>query len=201
MKAPADKPGWIGVDLDGTLAEYHGWVAPGDIGKPISAMVERVKLWLAEGADVRIFTARGSMGSKDNAEAYPAIERWCSEHIGVVLPITNIKDCYMIALYDDRAFRIEKNTGELLEHPFLIDVMREVARARRKFPSSYGSMCALTEEVGELAKALMDESPENVRAEAMQVACMAMRVAIDGDPSLDPIRIKRGLLPLCQPDV
>ena len=50
--------GWIGVDLDGTLAEYNGWQGPANIGAPIPAMVERVKAWLEEGRDVRIFTAR-----------------------------------------------------------------------------------------------------------------------------------------------
>lgn len=26
--------GWIGVDLDGTLAEYHGWKGAEHIGQP-----------------------------------------------------------------------------------------------------------------------------------------------------------------------
>ncbi len=43
------KKGWIGVDLDGTLAEYHGWVSPDNIGKPIPQMVARVKNLIAEG--------------------------------------------------------------------------------------------------------------------------------------------------------
>ena len=40
--------GWIGVDLDGTLAEYLGWQGMGHIGEPIAPMVERVKAWLAQ---------------------------------------------------------------------------------------------------------------------------------------------------------
>lgn len=50
--------GWIGVDLDGTLAVYNGWVAPTHIGEPVVPMLERVKAWLAEGREVRIMTAR-----------------------------------------------------------------------------------------------------------------------------------------------
>jgi hypothetical protein len=34
---------WVGVDLDGTLAEYHGFKGPEHIGKPIPKMVARVK--------------------------------------------------------------------------------------------------------------------------------------------------------------
>ena len=117
--------GWIGVDLDGTLAEYGGWKGPGHIGAPIAAMVNRVKRWVSEGREVRIFTARVdgggvalSMGDPngeqcrdvDNVRAH--IEAWCKEHIGVVLPITNVKDYGMIALWDDRAVHVKTNTGE-----------------------------------------------------------------------------------------
>jgi len=34
---------WIGVDLDGTLAEYNNWIDIEHIGKPIALMIERVK--------------------------------------------------------------------------------------------------------------------------------------------------------------
>ena len=42
-----NKPrGWIGVDFDGTLAQYGTWVSPTHCGKPIAPMVERVQRWL-----------------------------------------------------------------------------------------------------------------------------------------------------------
>lgn len=41
--------GWIGVDLDATLAEYNGWVHEPHIGPPIPAMVTRIKQGLADG--------------------------------------------------------------------------------------------------------------------------------------------------------
>ena len=49
--------GWIGVDLDGTLAQYGGWNG-GLIGDPVPLMLQRVKEWIADGKDVRIMTAR-----------------------------------------------------------------------------------------------------------------------------------------------
>jgi hypothetical protein len=49
---------WIGVDFDGTLAEYIDWCGWNTFGKPIPLMVERVKRWIAEGREVRIVTAR-----------------------------------------------------------------------------------------------------------------------------------------------
>ena len=78
---------------------------------------------------------------------------------------------------------------------FLAEVRAEVLRAQAKFPANSLATVALMEEVGELAKALLDESPERVRAEAVQVACMAFRAGIEGDndASLDAHRRKRGL--------
>ncbi len=50
--------GWIAVDFDATLVKYDGWNGPLDFGEPIMPMIERVKAWLAQGLEVRIFTAR-----------------------------------------------------------------------------------------------------------------------------------------------
>jgi hypothetical protein len=103
--------GWIGVDLDGTLAEYGGWKGAGSIGAPIPAMVERVKAWLASGQEVRIFTARVSDGEQ---ETRIRIMEWCKEHIGQPLPITNVKDYEMVELWDDRAVQVEFNMGRMV---------------------------------------------------------------------------------------
>lgn len=109
--------GWIAVDLDGTLAVYDHWRGPSHIGEPIPAMVERVKRWLEEGRDVRIFTARvtsdGTIaGAVVASKARRAIRRWCALHIGRELPITNVKDSQMLELWDDRAVQVVTNTGE-----------------------------------------------------------------------------------------
>jgi hypothetical protein len=107
--------GWIGVDLDGTLAEYHGWKGVDVIGAPIPAMVERVKQWLAEGRDVRIFTAR--VATDDTLERLTArkhIAAWTLRHVGAELPATNVKDFGMVELWDDRAVTVEQNTGRAL---------------------------------------------------------------------------------------
>ena len=125
--------GWIGVDLDGTLAHYDGWKGPEHIGAPVPAMVERVKRWIDAGYEVRIFTARvfplmpGVPGSgfppvmpgyeaapfaSTAADAFSAIGTWCSKHLGHPLSVTCIKDYGMIELWDDRAVQVTPNTGE-----------------------------------------------------------------------------------------
>lgn len=101
--------GWIGVDLDGTLAEYDHWRGVEHIGSPVPAMVARVRDWLAEGKPVRVFTAR--VAGSDRAEALRHIQTWCEEHLGAVLPVTNEKDFGMIELWDDRCVQVIPNTG------------------------------------------------------------------------------------------
>lgn len=101
--------GWIGVDLDGTLAYYDGWRGPEHIGPPIPKMVERVKEWQKRGITVKIFTARASDESQ-----IPFIKKWLVDNDLGDLEVTNVKDFGMISLYDDRAFRVEKNTGRVI---------------------------------------------------------------------------------------
>lgn len=103
--------GWIGVDLDGTLAEYDQWRGAEHIGAPVPLMVERVQRWLQDGREVRIFTARVSEGEDLPVVRYH-IEQWCRRHIGRILPITNVKDLHMDELWDDRAVQVERNTGQ-----------------------------------------------------------------------------------------
>ena len=129
----AKSNGWIGVDLDGTIAQYDGWKSATHIGAPVPVMLARVKQWIEEGKEVRIFTARvfplnqcimpdtilavtsTSNESRDSAIAsVKAIQQWCKIHLGRVIPITNVKDYGMITLYDDRAVQVVENTGELV---------------------------------------------------------------------------------------
>lgn len=75
------------------------------------------------------------------------------------------------------------------------EIRMELKRARAKFPSSDACVVALMEEVGELAKACLDESPERIREEAVQTAVMALRVVLDGDHTLDGYRTRVGQQP------
>jgi hydroxymethylpyrimidine pyrophosphatase-like HAD family hydrolase len=97
---------WIGVDLDGTLAGQH----EGDeIGEPVPAMIDRVKLWLEEGKEVRLFTSRAYAMTKEQLHA---INEWLIQNIGETIPITCEKDPGCVQIWDDRAIQIIKNTGE-----------------------------------------------------------------------------------------
>lgn len=109
--------GWIGVDLDGTLAEYGEWKGPEHIGEPVPAMAFRVRNWLADDRDVRIFTARAS-GNRQSLELEQTIRHineWCVKHFGKELPVTCQKDYGMVELWDDRCVQVEPNTGRRMD--------------------------------------------------------------------------------------
>lgn len=74
-------------------------------------MVERVLDWHSSGLEVKIFTARVCDEEKREA-IVGAIDAWCLQHLGRVLPVTNVKDYQMIALWDDRAVQVVPNTGK-----------------------------------------------------------------------------------------
>lgn len=108
--------GWIGVDFDGTLAHYDGFKGENHYGEPIEPMVRRVRKWLREGRDVRLFTAR---------DPTPGLRRWMFDHLGSVLPITKTKDHKMQVLWDDRAVAVRRNTGESFDAASVTQAMGE----------------------------------------------------------------------------
>lgn len=64
----------------------------------------------------------------------------------------------------------------------------ELVYARTKFPGTRFLTVALMEEVGELAKALLQKKPpEEWMGEALQVACVAIRIYEEGDASFEDL--------------
>lgn len=108
--------GWIGVDLDGCLASYSGWISPDHIGDAIPLMASRVNRWLAAGQEVRLVTARATplRHPSEAAQFNKAWREWSLREFSTVLQVTACKDFRMIALYDDRAVAVETNTGVIL---------------------------------------------------------------------------------------
>ena len=112
--------GWIGVDLDGTLAKYDGWRGELHIGEPVPMMLERVKGWILQGKAIKIVTARVSVGTGDRSSSTvdqirTAIQDWCEEHLAVRLEVVCCKDFGMIELWDDRCVQVVPNTGMTIE--------------------------------------------------------------------------------------
>jgi len=97
---------WVGVDFDGTLCRLRD-------GLPVSSMVNKIRYFRKKGVEVRICTARvASKYPEEHREQHRLhIERWCTEHVGEILPVTSEKDYEMVLLYDDRAVAVETDTG------------------------------------------------------------------------------------------
>lgn len=106
--------GWIGFDLDGTLAHYDKWRGVSHIGKPIKEMVDLARHLIKNGYCVKIVTARVCRQQKeaDTIISRAVIEAWCTQHLGKRLEVTSEKDFNMIMLYDDRCQQVEHNTGK-----------------------------------------------------------------------------------------
>ena len=78
----------------------------------------------------------------------------------------------------------------ILEATFLNRVVDEMRAARVKFPTNKHMLAALTEEAGEVANALLERDYHkgtdiSVWKECVQTAAMALRVAVEGDPSFE----------------
>jgi hypothetical protein len=102
--------GWIGVVFDGALAKYEKCEGELELGDPVWEMTERVKQWVEFGKDVRIVTGRvaDQSGLKNVIDA---IEGWCSEHLGKVLPVTCTIDSDMTELWGADLIQVVKNVG------------------------------------------------------------------------------------------
>lgn len=68
------------------------------------------------------------------------------------------------------------------------DLCNAIACGRAKFPGNRFMLAALTEEVGELARALLQRKGQDAtRTEALDVAAVALRIALEGDATFDDI--------------
>jgi hypothetical protein len=97
---------WVGVDLDGTLAEATPWQGITHIGPPVPLMLRRVKAWVQKGVHVKIVTARAG-----SPEGITATQAWLQAQELPALEVTDRKDFGMIELWDDRAIQVVQNTG------------------------------------------------------------------------------------------
>lgn len=67
-------------------------------------------------------------------------------------------------------------------------ISAECVKARTKFPKNRLLLAALMEEVGELAAAMLQgKSKDEIEKEAIQVACIAVRIIEEGDATFDDV--------------
>lgn len=105
----------IAVDWDGVMVEYYGYEGPDSFGPSILGMVGRVRGWLAEGHEVIIHTSRVSVEHEPSTvlKTLQAIDIRLGEMGLPLLMITANKYTRITEFWDDRAVRVERNTGNV----------------------------------------------------------------------------------------
>ena len=133
--------GWIGVDLDGTLAHYELGQYP-EIGEPIEPMLNRILDWLEAGEEVRILTARAAHGEED----IERVHKWLVDVAGLPkLQVTSQKDQDMDVLWDDKVIQVKPNTGEpIVDQSLQESLARTLTRKKKKTdPNTFELMASL----------------------------------------------------------
>jgi hypothetical protein len=102
------------VDFDATLAVHTGGKA---LGPPVPEMLDQVKRWLADGDEVRIFTARVSSSHEHVEDMRREIEDWCEKYLGQRLEVTAEKKSDIYDIHDDRARQVIPNKGIVIGPP------------------------------------------------------------------------------------
>lgn len=76
--------------------------------------------------------------------------------------------------------------GNYMSVQSVMALQDEIARARTKFPGNRFLLTALGEEYGELCQAVLQrKAKRSIQMEALQCACVAMRIFEEGDPAYD----------------
>lgn len=167
-----------------------------DVGCPrecIPCVVKSRHQW----AD-RAMKAENELRDLQAARATQIKDSWCICGNALQRDVIHSKDrpCYLATTADEAKPVAQPQKEDAEVERFLAEVRAELMRARAKFPGDRIMGLALAEEFGELCKAMLDESAENVRKEAVQTAVMCARVVLDGDGSVIEWRKERGLDPL-----
>lgn len=123
---------WLAVDLDGTLAQYHGWVSEEHIGEPVVSIVAAINARRAAGWKVAIFTARVSGDAGEAYRAEAAIWKWLDFYNIKVEGITCTKHKHFSEFWDDRARQVVFNKGHIVECKMPYDAEEFVPSAGEK---------------------------------------------------------------------
>lgn len=107
-----DTQSWVGVGLDGVLAQRGDAGLAGEIGPPIPDMVSRVKDWVKyKHLRVRVLTPRAA-----TEEGANQVRIWLEENNLSYLEFTSQKDLHMVEFWDDQAVQVISNLGVVVGH-------------------------------------------------------------------------------------
>lgn len=125
-----DRRPWYGFDLDGCAAKSIEPFDAGRIGEPIASIVDLMYEMMRQSKRIKIFTARvcetgqlshisGHIADRAFADwQHSLITLWNKRNLGRDIEVTCIKDFLCLEIYDDRAWRVAKNTGKIVDTVF-----------------------------------------------------------------------------------
>jgi hypothetical protein len=136
------RAGWVGFDLDKTIAVDDGdWKGPHHIGEPIWPMIVLMKRLIAEGTEVRIFTARVSgkysmtPAVRRQAESIErSIKVWALDVVGCDIVVTCVKDWDMLYFYDDKARQVVENKGVTVQQAIGVMILEKMSESGQELP-------------------------------------------------------------------
>jgi phosphoglycolate phosphatase-like HAD superfamily hydrolase len=105
------------VDFDGTIAEYHGWINGGEIGKPTNGVREALRKLKDNGYKIIIQTTRTNISFRNEKDAvleFDRVSKWLKVN---KIPYDEIclEKGKPIAMFyiDDRGIRFNGNWEEI----------------------------------------------------------------------------------------
>ncbi|WP_309385933.1 hypothetical protein [Cerasicoccus frondis] len=117
-----DTQSWLGVGLDGVLAERSEAGLAGEIGPVIPDMKARVKDWVKyKRIKVKVLTPRAY-----NEEGAAQVRAWLDANGLDYVECTHAKDLHMVEFWDDRAVQVISNMGMSVgKSPNQLDIIPE----------------------------------------------------------------------------
>lgn len=100
---------WIGFDFDGTLVGPPSPLYNKNYGPDHPEIVNFMRLLIEQGAEVRIFTARGCDEARKRV-----VKEWLRERGLPELEITDKKDFDMVASFDDLCVPVHSQNGNIM---------------------------------------------------------------------------------------
>lgn len=79
------------------------------------------------------------------------------------------------------------------EQAFLLCMLDELKKAKKKHPGNALRLVAVGEEFGEVCKAVLDEPWQNVYKECAQLSSTSLRLAVEGDSCVVTPRLNNNL--------
>jgi len=115
-------------DLDGVLAEYHGF-GDGEIGNPLALGIELAEKYHNEGFKIVVQSCRTSFGSVEKREEQTArVQSWLTAHLPIAELYLGEGKAHGHVYFDDRGTNVPMNWENVRNNSYVFDYGMRIAR-------------------------------------------------------------------------